>query len=159
MTMAATTIAVAVVLSAGRVLVGTRAADAADAAGRREFPGGKVEPGETPAAAAARECLEESGIDVLPREVILTTAAMSSRGPLELIFIAATPRPMGPGGATASPPRPPFAWVSLESLDAAEVPAANARIVELLRSGRLGAGLDGPAGTGSRPAPIDHGGS
>lgn len=159
MTVAATTIAVAVVLSAGRVLVGRRAADAADAAGRQEFPGGKVEPGETPAAAAARECLEESGIDVLPRAVILTTAATSSHGPLELIFIAATPRATSPGDVTAPPPRPPFEWVSLTSLDAAEFPAANARIVELLQSGRLGADLDGQAGPGSVPVPVDHGGS
>jgi mutator protein MutT len=42
-------------------------------AGYWEFPGGKCEPGESPAAAAARECREEIGIEVnvgaLRREV------------------------------------------------------------------------------------------
>ena len=28
------------------------------------FPGGKLEPGESPAQAAARECVEETGLEV-----------------------------------------------------------------------------------------------
>ena len=34
-------------------------------AGFWEFPGGKCEPGESPAAATARECLEETGLTVV----------------------------------------------------------------------------------------------
>ena len=51
-------IAVAVVVRHGCVLVGRRAENAPEAAGLDEFPGGKVEAGEAPACAAARECLE-----------------------------------------------------------------------------------------------------
>ena len=60
---------VAAVLAAGgrggkRVLLAQRAA-AAHQGGRWEFPGGKVEPGETAAAALARELREELGVELL----------------------------------------------------------------------------------------------
>jgi len=47
----------------GRVLIAQRPPGKA-LAGSWEFPGGKVEPGETDAAALARECLEELGVQV-----------------------------------------------------------------------------------------------
>jgi 8-oxo-dGTP diphosphatase len=46
---------------AGRLLVQQRDWPAADA-GRWEFPGGRVEPGESEPAAVARECMEELGV-------------------------------------------------------------------------------------------------
>jgi 8-oxo-dGTP diphosphatase len=59
-----TPIAIAVVEDGGRFLVGQRPPDV-PLAGLWEFPGGKVEPGETPEAAAVRECLEETGLNVI----------------------------------------------------------------------------------------------
>ena len=56
-------IVAAVIVSSGRVLACERAAPA-DLAGRWEFPGGKVEPGETDEQALARECAEELGVRV-----------------------------------------------------------------------------------------------
>ena len=47
----------------GRYLAGRRPAGKA-CAGTWEFVGGKLEPGETPARALARECLEETGAEV-----------------------------------------------------------------------------------------------
>ncbi|MHB8800463.1 MAG: (deoxy)nucleoside triphosphate pyrophosphohydrolase [Thermoanaerobaculia bacterium] len=50
-------------LRAGRLLL-TRRPDGDAHAGLWELPGGKVEPGETPEAALAREWREELGVDV-----------------------------------------------------------------------------------------------
>ena len=55
--------AVALIDPDGRVLIAERPAGK-HLAGMWEFPGGKVEPGETPEAALVRELAEELGIDV-----------------------------------------------------------------------------------------------
>lgn len=55
-------VAVALVDPDGRVLLAQRP-EGKDMAGLWEFPGGKVEPGESPEAALTRELLEELGIE------------------------------------------------------------------------------------------------
>jgi 8-oxo-dGTP diphosphatase len=56
-------IVAAVIITNGRVLACERAAPP-EVAGRWEFPGGKVEPGESDQQALARECAEELGVRV-----------------------------------------------------------------------------------------------
>jgi 8-oxo-dGTP diphosphatase len=53
----------AVIERSGRILAARRTRPPA-LAGLWEFPGGKVEPGESPAAALVRECREELGVEV-----------------------------------------------------------------------------------------------
>jgi len=53
----------AAIITDGRVLACERSAPP-EVAGRWEFPGGKVEPGETDEQALARECAEELGVRV-----------------------------------------------------------------------------------------------
>jgi 8-oxo-dGTP diphosphatase len=56
-------IVAAIIVMDGRVLACERSAPR-EVAGRWEFPGGKVEPGESDVAALARECAEELGVRV-----------------------------------------------------------------------------------------------
>ena len=124
-----TTIAVAVVLSHGHVLVGRRAPDAIDAAGLDEFPGGKVEPGESPAAAAARECFEEAGMTVRIDALLDQSAGLSASGPLDILFFAATPL------NDLEEPCAPFAWVRIEELASLRFPPANTHVLTRLAQG------------------------
>ena len=128
---APTVIAVAVVLSAGSVLVGRRRDDAADAPGRDEFPGGKVEAGEAVELAAARECFEESGIAVNIGQRLHVARAPSSGGPIEIHFHRAAPV-----DANVSP-QPPFIWLKIEDLTRYHFPPANAEVIRLLLAGEL----------------------
>jgi len=91
MTKATRTIAVAVVVHDGRVLVGRRPPDAAEAPGLDEFPGGKVEPHETSAEAAARECLEEAGIAIDVGSRSFSAVSTQTHPHLLLIFHWPTP--------------------------------------------------------------------
>ena len=127
------TIAVAVVISGSRVLVGRRRGDAADAPGRDEFPGGKVEAGESAELAAARECREESGVAVIVGPRIDLILASSSRGPIEIHFHRASPVDAG------VPLLPPFAWLPIGDLARCHFPSANASVVrQLLAGGHAG---------------------
>lgn len=73
----------AVIRRGSKVLLASRPADKPPAGW--EFPGGKVEPGETPDAALIREIHEELGVRVIPGAEL---AALRS-GRVDLHFIAA----------------------------------------------------------------------
>lgn len=55
--------------SEGRYLVGQRAAHKSQG-GLWEFMGGKIEPGETPEAALARECREELALEIENEHIV-----------------------------------------------------------------------------------------
>jgi 8-oxo-dGTP diphosphatase len=76
----------AVIQSDGKILVGQRMARQSHPL-QWEFPGGKVEPGESPEQALARELEEELGITGAAGEIITRyTFAYPGKDPIELIF-------------------------------------------------------------------------
>lgn len=121
----ATRIAVAVVEWRGRFLVGVRAEDVS-LPGFWEFPGGKVEPAETPQQAAARECLEETGLAVRVVGEYPAVTHSYDHGQLALRFFDC--RPLDP----AAEPRPPFCWRPRGELAAHRFPPANRALIEQL---------------------------
>ena len=78
---------VAGVLARGdRVLVGQRASPAW-AAGQWEFPGGKLEPGETAAEALVREWQEELGVSVAAGAEVYRSEIETALGPFVLLAL------------------------------------------------------------------------
>ena len=78
----------AVIVRDGRVLV-TRRAPGERYAGRWEFPGGKVEPGESPEAGLARELFEELALEAQVCKHLLDVPLDSGHDPVVLRFYEA----------------------------------------------------------------------
>ena len=112
----------------GRVLVALRPADKHQG-GRWEFPGGKVEAGETVTAALARELEEEIGIAVAASVplVVVEHDYGDKHVCLDVHLVTAY------RGTATGREGQPLRWLAPSELDAAEFPAANAPIIEAIR--------------------------
>lgn len=118
-------IAIAIVKYNDRFLIGRR--DSGQTlAGFWEFPGGKIESGETSAAAAFRECLEETGLEVEVGPLWQRVEHSYSHGTVRLHFhLCCLVDP-------DQSPKTPFRWVRSADLSDFEFPAANADVLRLL---------------------------
>lgn len=118
----------AAIVSEGHVLLARRSADRHQG-GLWEFPGGKREPGEAPAAALFRELDEELGIRPLRMRRLIT---VEHAYPEVSVFLdvwrvdAFAGRPSGREGQ-------PLAWVPCAELGSRPLPAANRPIVQALQ--------------------------
>ena len=123
------TVAVALITDDdGRVLL-QRRPETVMLGGLWEFPGGKVEPGETPAAACAREVREELGVEVtVGREAAVVTHTYSH---LRVRIHAFRCRIASgePHTVTGEPMR----WLAPEALADVAVPRASRKIIEAAR--------------------------
>jgi 8-oxo-dGTP diphosphatase len=85
-------VAAAVLVEHGRVLL-TQRKRGTHLEGAWEFPGGKVEPGEDPRDALARELREEIGVDVEAGDIVEVTFHRYPTKAVLLLFYAATRLP------------------------------------------------------------------
>ncbi|MDX2354890.1 (deoxy)nucleoside triphosphate pyrophosphohydrolase [Stutzerimonas xanthomarina] len=79
-------VAAAVICQEGMVLI-TRRAPGEKLAGMWEFPGGKLEPGETPQSCIVRELREELGVESVAGEILTTSTFTYPGGAIELIAV------------------------------------------------------------------------
>jgi 8-oxo-dGTP diphosphatase len=90
-------------------------------AGYWEFPGGKCQPGEEPAQATARECLEEIGLPITVGALLRVVTHQYPHGLVRLFFFDCV---------TRNPPDEPlpgsgFQWVNAAELPSLRFPEAN----------------------------------
>jgi mutator protein MutT len=115
-------VALAVIQHAGRVLIGQRP-EGVPLAGCWEFPGGKVLPGESPQQTAARECREETGLEIRLGPILSLVEHEYAHGRVRLHFFAAEPLNL------SQPPAAPFCWVSVAGLQGYRFPPANEGVI------------------------------
>ncbi|SFM74203.1 Nudix family hydrolase [Marinobacter zhejiangensis] len=123
-------VAVAAIQRGGRVLIARRP-DHVHQGGLLEFPGGKVEPGETVQQALLREIDEETGLRIPEHSLQPVIAIRHDYGDKRVLLdvwrtLEAEGDPVGREGQ-------PIDWLPLEALRDDEFPMANRPIIRALR--------------------------
>ncbi len=111
-------------------------------AGYWEFPGGKCEPGETPAQTTARECLEETGLEVIVGALRQVIDHRYPHGHVRLFFFDCVPADPTAQPAHHSGTR----WIPVTELLKLRFPEANEPVLE-----ELSKQSSGPAASNQRP--------
>lgn len=122
--------AVALIDADGRVLLAQRP-EGKSLAGLWEFPGGKLEPGETPEAALIRELKEELGIDTWQSCLAPLTFASHSYEAFHLLMPLFACRRWA--GIAAPREGQKLAWVRPEKLSSYPMPPADLPLIPILR--------------------------
>ena len=122
-------VAAALVNDAGEVLVQQRSVTKAHG-GLWEFPGGKVEPGETPERALARELAEELGIAVDPATLVPLAFASEPAGERHLLLLLYRVRQWH--GDPVATEADAIAWRRPAALHALPMPPADRPLVAMV---------------------------
>jgi 8-oxo-dGTP diphosphatase len=123
-------IAVGIIRNPQKEIFITQRTASSHMAGFWEFPGGKVEVGETPAQALIRELYEETGINALSPLPLSTVEHQFDDRIVTLYFFMVEEWEGEPFGREGQPMR----WINQAELNADEFPPANASIIELLQA-------------------------
>jgi 8-oxo-dGTP diphosphatase len=103
-------------------------------AGYWEFPGGKCEPGESPEAATARECLEEVGVGVVVGELVHRVIHRYPHGLVELNYFRCATREVNAEPEAGSG----FVWILARDLPDFRFPEANGVVIAVLSASASG---------------------
>ena len=121
-------VAVGVVIRGHQTFVCLRSNDKHQG-GKWEFPGGKVEAGESPEQALHRELKEEIAIQITHTDPLITIAHDYGDKQVKLIVFIVDGFKGEPVGNEGQPGK----WLSIDTLDASAFPAANVAIIEALQ--------------------------
>jgi 8-oxo-dGTP diphosphatase len=120
-----------VLVEGARVLLSQRKSGT-HLAGAWEFPGGKVEPGEDPRDALARELREELGIEVEVGDPVEITLHRYETKSVLLLFFAATRRAGSPEPSAIDVAA--VRWASVDELRDEEFPPADVAVLAKVRA-------------------------
>lgn len=126
-------ISVGIIRNAQREIFITQRDASSHMAGFWEFPGGKIEAGETPEQALIRELQEEVGIEAKSPALLKTLEHRFSDRVITLHFFLVEDWLGEPYGKEGQPKR----WVAQSQLDEAEFPPANEMVVKALKSNQF----------------------
>jgi 8-oxo-dGTP diphosphatase len=116
----------------GRIIIAQRKSTD-HLAGKWEFPGGKIETGESPEACLARELNEEFHIDVSIGEYLGSILHHYDHISIELMAY----RTFWDGGKINSTDHKDYKWVTIDELEQYDFAPADQPFVEKLRRGEI----------------------
>ena len=117
----------------GQILIARRK-EGKSLGGMWEFPGGKLETGESPQACIARELQEEMNIAIAPGEIYGINDYADETMPLRLIACKAFYK-SGKSGEIRLTDHDEYRWVSRDELDRFRFAPADVKFVRMLQQG------------------------
>lgn len=115
----------AIIKDGDRYLVGQRAANKSQG-GLWEFMGGKIEPGETPEEALARECREELSLDIENEHIIDSVVHEYPEKTIRLTLISCSPKS---GSIPKALEHQQIRWVTRAEMDIMDFAPADRELI------------------------------
>ena len=122
----------AIIKDGDRYLVGQRAANKAQG-GLWEFMGGKIEPGETPEQALARECREELALEIENERIIDSVVHEYPEKTIRLTLISCSPKP---GSIPKALEHQQIRWVTRAEMDVLDFAPADRELIGRMIGGK-----------------------